>query len=97
MAQIDLDKVGAALSTLRNDPNGAVALGQFRTAMNSLVAAANPSLNHAESVFLFRVLMADLSIDHPGGVPNAGPVATAVQPMADTLKNIHGFMVGDNK
>lgn len=97
MSQIDLDKVGAALSFLRDDNNGAVALKQLRTAMDSFIAAVKPSLSYPESVFLFRTLMSDLSIDYPDGVPNAGPVVAGVQALGTPTKNVHGFHVVVNK
>ena len=70
--------------------------------MDSFSAKVHPSLEHAEAVFLFRTLMADLSVDHPEGMPNLGPIVggqpSTLQQIGDPLiKNVHGFHVVTNK
>ncbi|MDF9756055.1 hypothetical protein [Pseudomonas hunanensis] len=101
MAQIDLDKVGAALAFLQSDPAGASALKQLRGALDTFAGGLPQNLEHPEQVFLLRTLMADLSIDHPAGIPNVGAVMGAgagVQALGTpTVKSVHGFSVMNNK
>ena len=102
MANIDLDKVGAALLHVRDDVGGTSALSQLRASLDAFGAGLPQGLNHAEQVFLLRTLMADLSIDHPQGVPNlgvlAGGNAPAVQVVGSpVVKTVHGFAVMSTK
>jgi hypothetical protein len=99
MAQIDLDKVGNALSFVRDTAGGQEALRELRASLDSFGTKLQPPLNHSEHVFMLRTLMADLSIDHPAGIPNAGPGVGghpgAVQQLGtpQIVKNLHGFAV----
>lgn len=101
MATIDLDKVGSALLHLRDDASGQAALQQLRTSLDAFTGGLPQGLQHSEKVFLLRTLMADLSIDHPSGIPNVGGtvggrtmVTAAGTPV---VKNVAGFAVVANK
>ena len=102
MAHIDLDKVGAALLHIRDDPAGTAALQQFKTTLDNFAGGLPQQLNHPEQVMLLRTLMADLSIDKAlpsaNTTPAVGLGGGTVQHLGSPMvKPVHGFMIQNEK
>ncbi len=101
MAIIDLDKIGTALSYLRDNDEGVEALRELKASMDIFISSVQPDLNHSEAVFLFRTLMSDLSIDEVDATINVGAITSGdpstVQQLGDSVINVHGFRVKTNK